>query len=125
MQIQLLTQLSSKGLVWPETIAKLSQKKDFYNIYAPNPLILKHSRKPEIRKLAEKAGTIRTFDVNAVLQKLFDGKTALVARSKELESIESLFNKDKFIILDERYFLSQFAFFVSKKFRYWRESVVM
>lgn len=123
MKGQLLTELASAGLVWPDTIEKLSQNRHSYNFYAPNPLMLKHSRRAEIRKLAEKTKTVRTHDVNAVLQKLSDGKTALVGRSAEIESLEPLFSKDKFILLDERYFLSQFAFFVSRKFRYWRESL--
>lgn len=125
MKNELLTQLTVRKYDYPSTFAELVASIDSYRFVGTSPKYLSKTNLPHIDTLAKKVIEIDFTNPSEVLSYMVTGKSVFLGGN--LLGLSSLLasKKDKFTFLDEKFIWSQYVFFVSKKFRYWRETVRM
>lgn len=125
MRNQLLTQLTIKTYSYPTTFAELVDSADNFKFIGVDPKYLRDTNLPQINSLAERMVKFELTNPTIFFTKMVSGKNVFLGAN--LPALTDLLTSksDKFTFLEEKYFWSQYVYYVSKRFRYWRETVKM
>lgn len=125
MRQELLTQLTMPRFEFASTFRELFENREEYHFISMNPHYLAASGIPEVAALAENTKEFEYDDALGMVIEMNDDKTVSVTSSEDIDSMVKIFNNDKFAVLEEKYFHSHYAFFISKRFLYWRETMTI
>lgn len=123
---QLFSQLTADRFSWPRSYEELAVADDI-DFLTTNQRFLEFSGIPSLKKIATKTKDkpILIDDFLGKLRLLSNGHTAFIGRTTEVEWMHSLLHPDKFAVVDETYFLSQYVFGVSTKWPYHKRFIKM
>lgn len=121
----LLKKLAFDKYDWPRDFHQLTTEADNYKIYVRSISLqfFDDADNVDLKRLSKKVKSVQTYNILAILLMMSDMKTAFVSKSADIDTISSLFNKNKYSILKDRYVRSQYLFLVSKKFAFWNQSL--
>lgn len=120
---QLFSLITTQPLIWPATLTDLYGQKEKFNFVGHN--LAQNSQEPRIKELFKKTLFLDVNDLERPLVMLTTGKTIFFSNSIEIEGMGELLPGDRFAILDEKFGLAQYSFYVTKKWRFHKEFVKM
>lgn len=91
------------------------ENKDKYSFFGNIPFYMEQTKEPEILGLINRTQSTPN-DPLSVLQGLLQGNRVYFTGSVESDVIAEMLNPHKFAILDDKYLLSPYIFYVSQKF---------
>lgn len=119
---QLLTRLTTKSLIQVETFEELYKSRNEYQLIAGTTQeVMIRSENYQLETLGKRSESVNGADFLIIVKKLKKDNTALFARSTEIESLSPMLNPDRFAILEEKYFVSQYVFLINKKLKNFKQ----
>lgn len=113
---QLLTQLTTVRLESPQTFKEIFKFTDRLKLNGSDIYYMKQTGKPEILELANITHSL-TSDIVLMLKKLVSQNYIYFLPETSSGVVSKLLNPSKFVILEEKYLLSPYVFYISRRFR--------
>lgn len=122
---QLLTLLTTQPLFWPETLGDLYRQKSKFTFVSSNVAFMKESDVFELKEIAKIAIFQDISEPVATFEYLAGGSSAFLARSVEIDTLSETLSPTRFALLDDKFRISQYPFYVSKKFKFYHNFMKM